>query len=279
MLTDTRPQKGLVSNKKKISLNQNNMPESGNGIASAAIGSGIDQVGNYVSAYLANEANTQARDDQNKFNENAVMNQNRYNHPAQQMARFKEAGLNPNLIYGQGNAGNQPSAVRTEAVQKEVPRFNFGDRIMQAFALETQAKQQALLSANIQKTNMQAMTEVEKAASLRQGTYNATLDAVLKRVAGTHAQAGERYAGELAGYNTAAKRQQLVNMVKDLDLKNIQGTNMKVDNSIKQQILQEKAYFNNMMKDSGITKNDNIIYRGGYNLYKQGQDWWKKNFK
>lgn len=32
--------------------------------------------------------------------------QNVYNSPEQQMARFKAAGLNPNLIYGQGNSGN-----------------------------------------------------------------------------------------------------------------------------------------------------------------------------
>jgi len=31
--------------------------------------------------------------------------QNAYNSPASQMGRFKEAGLNPNLIYGQGNSG------------------------------------------------------------------------------------------------------------------------------------------------------------------------------
>lgn len=30
-----------------------------------------------------------------------------YNSPKAQMARFKEAGLNPNLIYGQGTSGNQ----------------------------------------------------------------------------------------------------------------------------------------------------------------------------
>lgn len=35
--------------------------------------------------------------------------QNLYNSPAQQMARFGAAGLNPNLIYGQGNAGNSSS--------------------------------------------------------------------------------------------------------------------------------------------------------------------------
>lgn len=32
--------------------------------------------------------------------------QNAYNTPQMQMQRFKDAGLNPNLIYGQGNSGN-----------------------------------------------------------------------------------------------------------------------------------------------------------------------------
>lgn len=35
--------------------------------------------------------------------------QNLYNSPAEQMKRFGAAGLNPNLIYGQGNAGNSSS--------------------------------------------------------------------------------------------------------------------------------------------------------------------------
>lgn len=36
---------------------------------------------------------------------------NAYNTPAAQMQRFKDAGLNPNLIYGQGNAGNSPNVL------------------------------------------------------------------------------------------------------------------------------------------------------------------------
>lgn len=32
--------------------------------------------------------------------------QNTYNSPSSQMARYQQAGLNPNLIYGQGNSGN-----------------------------------------------------------------------------------------------------------------------------------------------------------------------------
>lgn len=42
--------------------------------------------------------------------------QNSYNSPASQMSRFKDAGLNPNLVYGQGSSGNA-SPVSTPDVQ------------------------------------------------------------------------------------------------------------------------------------------------------------------
>lgn len=42
---------------------------------------------------------------QNDYNLQMWNMQNQYNSPASQMARFKEAGLNPNLIYGQGQPG------------------------------------------------------------------------------------------------------------------------------------------------------------------------------
>lgn len=40
-------------------------------------------------------------------NERYLAQQNAYNTPTAQMSRFSEAGLNPALIYGQGNPGNQ----------------------------------------------------------------------------------------------------------------------------------------------------------------------------
>lgn len=48
---------------------------------------------------------------QKEFERNIKMwkMQNRYNSPKEQMSRFKKAGLNPNLIYGLGTAGNNPS--------------------------------------------------------------------------------------------------------------------------------------------------------------------------
>ena len=50
--------------------------------------------------------------------------QNSYNTPEAQMNRFKQAGLNPNLIYGQGNSGNA-GPIPTPTAQK--PDFRPGD--------------------------------------------------------------------------------------------------------------------------------------------------------
>ncbi|AKI26910.1 DNA pilot protein VP2 [Microviridae Fen4707_41] len=49
---------------------------------------------------------------QNQYNIAAVNAQNAYNAPAQQMARYTAAGLNPNLIYSQGSAGLQSAPVQ-----------------------------------------------------------------------------------------------------------------------------------------------------------------------
>lgn len=74
-----------------------------------------------------NQANLEAVKMQNAFqkaeNERAynrqvslINQQNEYNSPYQQMQRLKEAGLNPNLIYGNGsaNTGNQSSIAKYE---------------------------------------------------------------------------------------------------------------------------------------------------------------------
>lgn len=46
-----------------------------------------------------------AAEDSFKYNMEAIKYQNEYNKPVNQMARLREAGLNPNLVYG-GNSGS-----------------------------------------------------------------------------------------------------------------------------------------------------------------------------
>lgn len=64
---------------------------------------------------LANQGNMELA--QYAFDKNLEMwnMQNDYNTPYNQMSRLKEAGLNPNLMYGQGNTGNASSAPSYDA--------------------------------------------------------------------------------------------------------------------------------------------------------------------
>lgn len=70
---------------------------------------GISAGSNIISTAMANQANERMQQQQNKWNVEQWERNNAYNTPAQQMLRLKQAGLNPDLMYGQnagGAAGN-----------------------------------------------------------------------------------------------------------------------------------------------------------------------------
>lgn len=62
---------------------------------------------------LTREHNLKLAQLQNQWNIEQWNRENAYNSPAAQMARFKAAGLNPNLIYGQSNTSAQLSGSLT----------------------------------------------------------------------------------------------------------------------------------------------------------------------
>lgn len=72
---------------------------------------------------------------QNQFNIDMWKMQADYNSPQAQMKRFEEAGLNPNLIYGQGSSGNMSSA--PEMVTPNAPDVSKSmQRLAEAFNIE-----------------------------------------------------------------------------------------------------------------------------------------------
>lgn len=75
-------------------------------MGSAALQGGFGIVGSLVNYGLQKRLAAQ----QNEYNLEMWRLNNEYNSPQAQMQRFQEAGLNPNLIYGQGTAGNSSSA-------------------------------------------------------------------------------------------------------------------------------------------------------------------------
>lgn len=85
-----------------------------------------------------------------------IREQNEYNTPVNQMKRFKEAGLNPNLIYGQGTPGNQSQIAKYHAPRQEAPQFDANPVISGIGAIYSTAKTKADID------NVNAMTEVQK---------------------------------------------------------------------------------------------------------------------
>lgn len=93
-------------------------PEIFTGVGSAAVQGGLGIIGSGLN-YLFNKKLAQQ---QNQFNIDMWKMQADYNSPQSQMKRFQQAGLNPNLIYGQGSSGNMSNA--PQMVVPEAPELS-----------------------------------------------------------------------------------------------------------------------------------------------------------
>lgn len=77
---------------------------------------GMD-LGNFFADAMAEYYNYLAQKETNETNYQIFREGLDWNRPINQMVRFKEAGLNPNLIYTQGNAGNATAVPTMKAPQ------------------------------------------------------------------------------------------------------------------------------------------------------------------
>lgn len=127
------------------------------------IKAGVKTVGTlfdkYTGAYQADQANKQSKElamygfDQEK---QMIKEQNEYNSPMNQMKRYTDAGLNPNLIYGQGTPGNQATIAKYNAPDiKAAPRIDYLGMTLQAL----QGYQQ-IIKTQADTQNVQAHTNL-----------------------------------------------------------------------------------------------------------------------
>lgn len=132
-------------------------------ISSALIGTGSSIVNSLLGQGQAKK-NMQRQFDHNKemaeleYQRNLELwnKQNAYNTPEAQMERFSKAGLNKNLIYGQGSPGNAQN-ISSYQVDKtdmqQVPALNVGDTLSQYNTFRI---------ANAQVDNIKAQTELTR---------------------------------------------------------------------------------------------------------------------
>lgn len=101
----------------------------------AAIAGGIaGGLFNRKSQSNANKVNIQLAREQQQFEQKMVQEQNEYNSPVNQMQRYAQAGLNPNLVYTQGNPGNQTSIPSYQRANVQPAQFNFQQDMANAVA-------------------------------------------------------------------------------------------------------------------------------------------------
>lgn len=99
-----------------------------------------------------------------------------YNSPANQMKRFIDAGLNPNLIYGAGTPGNASSAPPTPDYSKATNDIGSIIQAAKMNAVEIQKQQQTIENLKTQVAMMKDNQELIKANTELRGAQQTSLE-------------------------------------------------------------------------------------------------------
>lgn len=118
---------------------------------------------------------------------------NEYNSPEAQMARLKNAGLNPNLVYGNGTVANAAAAPRSSdsgSWNPQAPQVDLGSAAGSAFQahFDAQIKEQQINNLKAQEDNIHADTLLklsgkdEKDVNVSRGWFDLHLDTDLRDI-------------------------------------------------------------------------------------------------
>ena len=186
---------------------------------------------------------------QNDFNRQMIREQNEYNSPKQQMLRFAEAGLSPNLIYGQMSNPNQ-----TQPVQKSAPDFTgMANTAMRAVNNRLDIKRRNLALLNQEQEIKQREQDI--------AVKNAMEDAIRTKTIGQTSQnmllllRGQMGQYQFDNY----MKTHLANLLKidesQIDKLMQSVSNLKRDYDIKGNIIQEGNYYRNSREAFGVDRN------------------------
>lgn len=149
-------------------------------------GSGL----NMLSQGIQNKKNREYADksyERQKNDELAFWEKNNlYNSPMQQMGRLKEAGLNPNLVYGNGavaNSASAPSAPKASMPDMKAPQFNFDAQsaMMSYYDIKSKTAQTDLLNEQQKVAAQDAILKAVQTANIAQDTSGKEFDLGLKK--------------------------------------------------------------------------------------------------
>lgn len=228
---------------------QSSSPSTLSTIAGAipVVGGVLSGLINNASVNSANAANRafqeQQQQQQNAYNLQMWNMQNAYNSPSAQMARYKAAGLNPNLIYGSATsnvASPPPQSAKVDFVQQPHPSMDLATPLangVRAFN-DTRLGDAQVNNLQAQTTNTSQDTVVKQLVGLltqaQTDKTNAETSAIPSQIANTQANTVKAMTDAsvesfLAPYDAAIKDAQVSNLGAD--------TQFKVDDNVRQAAL------------------------------------------
>lgn len=237
-----------------------------------AIGQGLGLIDNLINRGETKKQNERDR----QFQLDMWNNTNTYNSPAAQMERLKAAGLNPNLVYG--NGATTTASNITPTASKPIPSTQLGSSINSYVDLTQKQLQNDLVASQIfnngllaedirtraaknvsssyesqfRSRNIEADTEMKqfelgKQKELRQ----VSIDGQIQLAKKTMLQNKEAEINMLT--QNARNQQQLLESYSRLKLMQSQLNNQQLDNAIKQEIKN--------LRQKGLNENDNVLLR------------------
>lgn len=160
----------------------------GASLLGSALGFGSQKKTNDKNMELAKYQNTwQAQENEKAYQRNFQMwnLQNEYNSPTQQMARLRTAGLNPNLVYGNGvtgnSAGSTPQYQSADIKRAELSPYrgwNQGltDAVSNFLAYRSNRAQVENMEAQNSLIRQQTATEATRQANIAASTARSEFD-------------------------------------------------------------------------------------------------------
>lgn len=191
------------------------------GLGSSAMNNKAVQDTNKVNMEIAKyQAQWQQQENEKAYQRSLNMwnLQNEYNSPTQQMARIRAAGLNPNLVYGNGVTGNSSgSTPQYEPAKFNAPTmqayrgWNLGisDAISQFLAYRTVKAQVDNMEAQNSLIRQQTATEATKQANIAASTSRSEFDLNMAKelkdvsVSSAIADMNQKQAGASQGWTKA----------------------------------------------------------------------------
>ena len=182
--------------------------------------------------------------------------QNAYNSPQAQMQRFKEAGLNPHLIYGKGSPGNAGSLAAPRAAQPDVKPYNRAQSRNIFEGIKGFQDIYQFRNLNAQTNNLKAQTDVanQQAYNLSVDALSKALDLDIKGQTKDSVVALAKHNADIAGTKAESDRLQL-------DI--LENTKQETIDTVKQNLALLK-------QDTSVRESQAIIAKAKANLAKDG---------